>query len=107
MTKQTEKKKRSKLKTILVISTSSFLFIIAVCLILVFAILTDKTTSTHQKSDNESAEIINKNYVKGFKNTGNSGIFSFSMDEKTSMICSRKLIKISKINTSQKSTLKA
>ena len=81
MSEQTQKKKRNKLKTILVISTSSFLFIIAVCLILVFAILTDKNTSTHQKSDNESAEIIKKNYVKGFKNTGNSGIFSFSMDE--------------------------
>lgn len=81
MTKQTQKKKRDKLKTILVISTSSFLFIIAVCLILVFAILTDKNTSTHQKSENEITEIIKKNYVKGFKNTGNSGIFSFSMDE--------------------------
>ena len=81
MDEQTQNKKRSKLKTVLIISTSSFLFVIAVCLILVFAILTDKNTSAHQKSENEITEIIQKNYVKGFKNTGNSGIFSFSMDE--------------------------
>ena len=82
MDHQTEnKKKKNKLKLAFIISTSSFLFIVSVALILVFVILTDKTTSTHQKSENEITEIIKKNYINGFKNTGNSGIFSYSMSE--------------------------
>lgn len=79
--KDTTKKKKSKLKILIAISISSFLFIISVCLILLSTILTDKTKYSHQNSGNEISEIIKKNYLKSFKNTGNSGVFSFSMDE--------------------------
>ena len=78
---ETNKKKMKRLKLLIGASISSFLFIFSVCILLFSFLTMDKTKLDYQKSENELSEIIKKNYIKAFKNHGNSGIFSFSLDE--------------------------
>ena len=70
-----------KLKFLITLSVCTTLFILTVLLVILTILLTDKTRSTYVRSDADSSEIINKNYIKGFENTSSDGEFSFRFRE--------------------------
>ena len=70
-----------KLKFLITLSVCTTLFILTVLLVIWAILLTDKARSTYIRSDAESSEIINKNYIKGFEDTFENGEFSFRFRE--------------------------
>lgn len=73
--------KKKKLKFLISLSVSISLLLVAILLVIWSILLTDKTRSTYVRSDAESSEIINKNYIKGFENISENGEFSFRFRE--------------------------
>jgi len=73
--------KRKKVKFFVILSTCSSLLLVTILLVLWSILLIDKNRTNHKRSDIEYAEVIKKNYVKGFENTKDTGIFSFRLRE--------------------------
>lgn len=74
-------KKHSKLKLYLRISISVSLFLATVLLIMWFILLKDPNRNNHVRSELTASQIIEKNYIKGFENTKNTGKFSYILSE--------------------------
>ena len=80
--KEESNNKRSKrLRRYISISVSVSLFLATVLLVMWFILLRDTNRNTHTRSGLTTSQIIEKNYVKGFKNTKNNGKFSYILSE--------------------------
>ena len=76
-----ENKKLKKLKLYLSISISASLFLATVLLVMWFILLRDQNRNSHIRSDFTTQQIIEKNYIKGFENTKNTGKFQYILSE--------------------------
>ena len=76
-----KKKKHKKWPIIVAISVGTPILLVVVILIVLLATITDKNRSTYVRSEATYTEIINKNIIKGFKDTSTTGKFTFSLDE--------------------------
>lgn len=75
------KDSKRRIRLLISLSASISLFLASVLLVIWSILLTDKTKSSHVRSENESSEIIRKNYIKGFENIENDGQFTFRFRE--------------------------
>ena len=73
--------KKKKIKFIVALFASVTLLLVTVLIVLWFVLLSDKTRSTHVRSDSTYTEIIEKNYIKGFDSISSTGEFTFRLRE--------------------------
>ena len=78
---KSEDKKRKRLRLLISISLSGTLFLATVLFVMWFVILQDQNRNQHVRSNKSYTEIINKNYVKAFENTENTGKFTYFLPE--------------------------
>ena len=77
-----KKDKKKKVKFLVTLSISLTFFLLTVLLVIWSILLSDKTRSTHIRSEATSGEIIKKNYIKGLeKLDSNNEEFTFRLRE--------------------------
>lgn len=72
---------RKRIKFFIALSVSLCLFLAALLLVIWSILLTDRTRSTHVRSEYTQQEIFDKNYIKGFEHITEDGKFTYSLRE--------------------------
>jgi len=82
-------KLKKRLKILFLICSSVLLITLIVLLIVLISLLTDKNRSSYVRRNIEATEIVKKNYIDGFKNTENTGNFSYILpkDDINELLC--------------------